>query len=90
MIIKTDGSIDLDSGPTGLRVTQKREGTVVFSAGHGGVNYREYKMPNARYSLAHDAPRPQHATPELAAKFPPPAGRSQFEADVRALLASIK
>lgn len=90
LTINTDNTIDLDGQPTGLRVTQRRDGTVVYSVGAGGSNYREHKMPHARYSLAHDAPRPLHAKPELATKFPPPAGRSQFEADLRALLASLQ
>lgn len=88
MTIYTDNSIDLDGQRTGLRVTQRRDGTVVYSADHGGVNYREYKMPHPRYSLVHDNPKPMHATPELAAKFPPAAGRAQFEADLRAMLAT--
>jgi len=86
--INTDNTIEIDGQQTGLRVTQRRGGTVVYSTSHGGHDYKEHPMPHARYSLAHDAPRPLHATPELAAKFPPSAGRNQFEADVRTLLAS--
>lgn len=89
LTINTDNSIEIDGRRTGLRVTQRREGTVVYSTNHGGTNYREHPMPHARYSLAHHAPRPLHATPELAAKFPPPAGLDQFEADIRALIATL-
>lgn len=89
MQINTDNTISLDNKPTGLRVTQRRDGTVVYSTSHAGHDYKEHKMPHARYSLANDAPRPMHATPELAAKYPAPAGRAQFEADVRDLIASL-
>ena len=87
--ITTDNNIEIDGQRPGLRVTQRRDGTVVYSTNHDGTNYREHSMPHARYSLGHHAPRPLHATPELAAKFPPPPGRSQFEADIRALIATL-
>jgi hypothetical protein len=93
MIIDTDNSIHLSmpgmGSPlknTGLKVTQRRDGTVVYSANPGGLHYCEHPMPSARYSLAHDAPKPQHASPEISAKFPPSAGRAQFETDLRALI----
>lgn len=93
MIIDSDNNIHLSwSGQgatmknTGLKVTQRRDGTVVYSAAPGGLFYAEHEMPRARYSLAHDAPKPKHATPELAAKHPPIAGRKQFEADLRAMI----
>lgn len=85
----TDDSIVLDGVATGLRYMQKHEGTVIYSGRHGGIDYKKYPMPHARYSLAYDALRPLHATPESAAKSPPPAGRTQFEADLRTLVQSI-
>lgn len=57
--------------------TQKRDGTVVYSAGHGGANYKEFPMPSKRYSLACDNP---------ASGVP---GRAQFETDIRALIQSV-
>lgn len=82
--ICTNNSINLDHEPVkltdrsiGLFVTQRQERTVVYSAGHGGLNYKEYTMPHARYSLAHPSPRSGVA------------GVDQFEADIRALLAEI-
>ncbi|MGB3290912.1 MAG: hypothetical protein WBA83_16695 [Burkholderiaceae bacterium] len=75
--ITQSNRIEIDGKFTGLYVTQKREGTVVYSADHGGANYKEHKMPHVRYSTAHDAPASGAA------------GRSQFEADVRSLLESL-
>lgn len=85
--IDTSGEIILDFKRTGLKLVQNREGTVIFTPeSHStGQKYKEHKMPHARYSTAHDNPRPLHATPELAAKYKT-AGRAQLEADVRALL----
>lgn len=75
--ISTTNEIIIDGKYTGLRVTQKREGTVVYSADHGGGNYREHPMPHARYSTAH--PKPASGA----------AGCDQFEADIRALLETL-
>ncbi len=89
--IDTSDRILLDGHPTGLALRQVREGTVIYTPeiAATGQRYKVHKMPHARYSLANDAPRPMHATPELAAKYPAPAGRAQFEADVRDLIASL-
>jgi len=73
IIINTDNSISIDGVATGLRVTQRREGTIVYSADHGGLNYKEYKMRFERYSLSHDSP---------LSGVP---GRKQFEIDIRTL-----
>lgn len=91
LTIDTANRISIDGRFTGLAVTQRRDGTVVYTPESvvGGTKYAEHKMPRARYTLAHDNPRPMHATPELAAKFPPAAGRAQFEADIRSLLARL-
>lgn len=93
MIINTDNSIHISMPnqgstlvDTGFKVIQKANRTVVYSAGPGGLHYAEHDMPAARYSLAHDVPRPIHANRELADKYPAPAGRAQFELDIRALL----
>lgn len=73
--IHSDNSIALDGKQTELRVTQRQSGTVVYSSVSG--NYAEHPMPHPRYSLAHDKPASGAA------------GRSQFEADIRALLATL-
>lgn len=66
--------VDTEGRKHGLYVTQSHAGTVVYSALiNGGLDCKEYKMPHARYSLTHDAPRSGSA------------GLSEFEADIRAL-----
>lgn len=84
MIIKTDGSIEINGKATGLRVVQGPKGTIVFSEKQHDITY---PMPYARYSLSHNAPRSIHATPALAAKHKT-VGRSQFETDIKSLLGS--
>jgi len=75
----------------GLHVVQTADKTLVYSGNNvSGKHYCEHDMPHPRYSLAHNEPKPRHATPELAAKFPAPPGREQFEADIRALCDSFK
>lgn len=76
----TDNSLILDGRDTGLKLTQRRDGTVIYTPASysNGRAYREHQMPHARYSTAHDAP----ATGA--------AGRAQLEADVRALLARLE
>lgn len=83
--IDTSNSILIDGRGTGLKLTQRREGTVIYSTSHSGADYKEHKMPRMRYSTAHDAPRkPGEAyDPEKC------AGLSELEADVRALLAAL-
>ena len=75
--IDTANRIHLDGKYIGLQITQRKDCTVIYSAGHGGADYREYKMPHDRYSTAHDAPASGAA------------GRAQLEADIRALLESL-
>lgn len=77
LTITQSNRIELDGNSTGLFVTQKASGTVVYSADHGGANYKEHAMPHARYSTAHDAPASGAA------------GRGQFESDIRALLETL-
>ena len=74
--ITATNQIIIDGQMTSLHLTQRSDGTVIYSADAGGKNYREYKMPHQRYSTAHDSPASGAA------------GRSQLEADIRALLAS--
>lgn len=74
--IYTNGHIHLDGKDTGLGVTQRASGTVLFRREDRG-GYREIELPHRRYSLVHPAPR--SGNPGLA----------QFEADVRASLASM-
>lgn len=90
MEIATDGSLILDLQATGLKVTQTGQGTIVYTPENAssGVRYKEHAMPSVRYSLAHNDPKINHATPELAARFPV-AGRAQFEADLRSLMANM-
>lgn len=85
--IDTDsGRITLDGEDTGLGVTQRRDGTTVYTREAPGTRYCEHAMPHARYSLSHNAPRPLHKSPDAAALYSMPAGRAQFEADIRALI----
>ena len=85
--IDTSDSILIDGRDTGLKLTQRRDCTVVYTPESviGGRKYQEHKMPYARYSSAHDAPsKPgQSYNPNVT------AGRAQLEADVRALLATL-
>jgi len=76
--ICTDNSIKIDGESTGLYLGQRREGSFVYSAGHGGANYKEHPMPHPRYSASHDAPASGAA------------GRAQLENDIRALFTSLK
>lgn len=86
--IDTSDSIIINGRDTGLKLTQRRDGTVVYSPEKSGQAYREHAMPHTRYSTAHDNPRPLHKTTELAEKFKT-AGRSQLEADICSLLARL-
>ena len=86
--IDTSGSIIINGLDTGLKLTQRREGTVVYTPEKSGQDYREHKLPSDRYSAAHDNPQPLHATTELAEKFKT-AGRAQLEADVLDLLRNL-
>lgn len=74
--IDTTNRISINGQPTGLAVVQRAAGTVVYTpeSRASGIEYKEHPMPHTRYSLAHD-------TPASGA-----AGRSQFEADILALL----
>lgn len=85
----TDDSIVLDGVATGLRYVQEQERTVIYSVGRGGTSYQKYPMPHARYALPCRSLRPLDSQSEAAAKCPPPAGRPQFEADLRALFRSL-
>lgn len=84
MIIDTSGHIKIDGIDTGLAVTQRGNGTVLYKreipAGWSasfprGQAYEELRLPHHRYSLAHD--RPASGNP----------GRLAFEEVVRASLA---
>lgn len=80
--IDTANSIIIDGRDTGLKLTQRREGSVVYSPEGAGRHYQAHPMPYARYSAAHDAPRKPGQDYDPAVT----AGRAQLEADVRALL----
>lgn len=75
--IDTSDSILIDRRDTGLKVTQRRDGTVVYTPESviSGRKYQEHKMPHTRYSTAHDSPASGAA------------GRTQFEADIHAIMA---
>jgi hypothetical protein len=77
--IATNNALILDGKATGLSLVQRREGTVVYTPENrlNGESYREHKMPNARYSTAHDAPASGAA------------GRAQLEDDLRKLLVAL-
>lgn len=77
LTIDTSNRISIDGQATGLAVTQRRDGTVVYTPEGIGRAYAEHKMPHARYSTAHDQPASGAA------------GRVQFEADIRALVVAL-
>lgn len=78
MIIYANGSIWLDGADTGIMVTQKKRGTVVYCPAFERRDYVEYAMPHPVYSLAAETP---------ASGVP---GRGDFERDVRTLLATLE
>ena len=84
--IDTSGSILIDGRDTGLKLTQRRDCSVIYTPEKIGRAYAEHAMPCARYSAAHDAPsKPgQPYDPNVT------AGRSQLESDVRSLLSTLK
>ena len=71
--IYTDNSIAIDGKKTGLKVTQNQCGTVVYQP----EPYKEFQLPNKRYSLAHD--KPISGAP----------GRKQFETDIKELIETL-
>lgn len=108
--IATDGGIIINGSDTGLKVSQTRDKTIVYSPAlpaigpafrceklcigrnadgkmmwedavlkytHIGQKYKEYPMPELRYSTAH--PKPLSGV----------AGSRKFEADVLNLLAGL-
>ncbi|KCB25144.1 hypothetical protein [Bordetella hinzii] len=74
--VDTSGAIIIDGQDTGLGLSQRKDGSVVYTRERVGVRYMEHTMPHGRYSAAHDAPASGAA------------GRAQLEADIRALLAT--
>lgn len=74
--IDSANRISIDNIQTGLAVTQAADGTIVYTPEGVITKYATHKMPRARYSLSHDKPASGVA------------GRSQFESDVRELLAN--
>jgi hypothetical protein len=85
----TDNSLVLDGVATGLRYAQEPDGTVIYSVERSGSKCR-YAMPHPRYALAYDALHTVYSKNELADRMPAPANRPQFEADLRALVRSIR
>lgn len=88
MTIYTDGNVVIDGRHTGLHVTQRRDGTVLYRPEVSALAarslrcepqpYQEITLPHKRYSLAH--PKPLSGNP----------GCDQLEADVRAYLAQVQ
>lgn len=82
----TDNSLIIDGQDTGLKLTQRQDGTVIYTPENRlrGQAYRQHDMPHKRYSTAHDSPTdPRTGLPTGA------AGRAQLEADVRELMARL-
>lgn len=79
MSIQIDNTnrIILNGRYCGLAVVQRATGTLVYTPESLGQKYIEHKMPQVRYSTAHDSPASGVA------------GRSQFEADLRGLLSKL-
>lgn len=77
--IHANGDISTRGISTGLAVSQRRDGTVVYTkeSQFSGTVYQEHKMPHQRYSLALDRPASGAA------------GRAQFIADIQALIDSL-
>ena len=75
MQIYTNGAIEIDGAQTGMMVSQLETGTRVRRHGAPGENCTVVTLPQQRYALSHDHPASGVA------------GRAQFEADIRALLA---
>lgn len=83
----TDNSLIIDGQATGLKLAQRQDGTVIYTPENrlSGQAYVQHPMPHARYSLSHDNPiNPRTGEPTGA------AGRAQFEADLRELLARLQ
>ncbi len=78
LTIDTSNRISIDGQSTGLAVTQRRDGTVVYTPEGIGRAHADHKMPHARYSTAHDKPASGAA------------GRAQFEADIRDLVYCLR
>lgn len=79
LTIYTNRAISIEGRDTGLGISQTQTGTKVYTREDvlAGIQYREHTMPHTRYSTAHDKPASGAA------------GRAQFEADIRALLAAL-
>lgn len=77
--IYENGSISIDGSDTGLGVSQGPNGTEVFTREAPGRKYHAHKMPTRRYQLGTDSERSK----------PGVATRSQFEKDIRSLLANL-
>lgn len=74
LLIQHKGHIILDGHDTGLGVVQTGEGTVVFTCQSSTSEYKVHSMPFSRYSLSHEEPSSGVA------------GRTQFKADILALV----
>lgn len=77
--IDTTNGIVLDNEQTGLKLVQRREGTIIYTPENklNNIAYREHKMPESRYATSHDAPDSGVA------------GCATLETDIRALLEQL-
>jgi len=75
--LATNNELVIDGKFTGLGLTQRREGSVVYTMERAGRVYAEHPMPHKRYAASHDKP------------VSGAAGRSQLEADVRELMGRL-
>ena len=77
--IYENGSISIDGSDTGLGVSQGPNGTEVYTREAKGRRYQRHPMPSNRYLLGSDSPITK----------PGVATRTQFEEDIRSLLANL-
>lgn len=52
--ISNANEIILDGQATKLKLAQRAGGTIIYTANHGGLNYKEHSMPQNRYSTAYE------------------------------------
>lgn len=84
--IDTSDSIIIDGRDTGLKLTQRAEGTVIYTPERPGQSYVEHPMPYARYSAACDAPKKPGRSHDPNVT----AGYRQLAVDVLALKEAIE
>ncbi len=83
--LSATNQIIVDGIDTGLGLSQRSEGSIIYTQESESAAYKEHAMPHKRYSAAHDYPhKPGQAyDPKIC------AGRAQLEQDIRVLLRSF-